>query len=74
MGLLENIKNTNLGFKGNKPQFNAETSSSTLHNTSSVNGKPYISRNPSTLDEQDTTNTSKYNSSRGKRYLDNLPK
>lgn len=74
MGLLDLLPTSNLGWKGQKPPFNAETPNSTLHDTSSVNDIPPITRNPSQLDEGDPTNTSKYRNATGKKYTDNLPR
>jgi len=70
MGLLDNISKMLLGYKGEKPNFNAETKTSTLHNQSSTIGDPKITRNPSILDEADTLNTSKYRATSGKKYTD----
>lgn len=74
MGLIDLLKTSILGWKGEKPPFSGETISSTLHNQSSINDKPDIKKEPSKLDEGDTNNKSKYNSSRSKRYLDKLPR
>jgi hypothetical protein len=73
MGLLQNISKT-LGFGGTKPNFNAESKTSTLHNLSSSTGNPKVKRNPSILDETDTLNNNKFKSSKGQKYNDNLPK
>lgn len=72
MGLLDNISKMLLGYKGQKPSFNAETKISTLHNQSSTIGDPKITRNPSILDEADSLNTSKYRASSGKKYSDQI--
>ena len=74
MGLLDNISKMLLGYKGQKPNFNAETKISTLHNLSSTSGDPKITRNPSLLDEADTLNTSKYKSTKGRKYSDQILK
>lgn len=74
MGLLEKITETQLGYKGKKPQFDAETLNSTLHNQSSNLGIPNISRIPSILDENDPNNKNIYKSKSGEGYIDNLPK
>lgn len=74
MGLLDLLPTSPLGYKGQKPQFDAETPGSTLHDTSSVNGIPSITANPSRLDEGDALNTSKYRSATGQKYVDNLPR
>lgn len=74
MGLLENLSKMLLGLKGQKPNFNAETKTSTLHYQSSTLGDPKIIRNPSILDETDTMNKNKFRSSAGQKYTDNLPK
>ena len=74
MGLLDNISKMLLGYKGQKPNFNAETKISTLHNQSSTIGDPKITRNPSLLDEADTLNTSKYKSTKGRKYSDQILK
>jgi hypothetical protein len=73
MGLLQNISKT-LGFGGTKPNFNAETKTSTLHNLSSTIGEPKIIRNPSILDETDALNKNKFRSVKGQKYTDKLPK
>jgi hypothetical protein len=70
MGLLDNISNMALGYRGQKPNFNGETKTSTLHYQSSTIGNPTIKRNSSILDETDTLNTSKYKSTRGRKYTD----
>jgi hypothetical protein len=72
MGLLDNISKMLLGYKGQKPNFNAETKTSTLHNQSSTIGDPKITKNPSILDEADTLNTSKYKAASGKKYSDQI--
>jgi hypothetical protein len=73
MGLLQNISKT-LGFGGTKPNFNAESKTSTLHKLSSTIGDPKIIRNPSILDETDALNKNKFRSAKGQKYTDNLPK
>jgi len=73
MGLLQNISKT-LGFGGTKPNFNAESKTSTLHNLSSSTGNPKVKRNPSILDETDTLNNNKFKSGKGQKYTDTLPK
>jgi len=70
MGLIDSITKTLLGYGGVKPNFKGETPTSTLHNRSSTLGNPPIIRNPSLLDEEDSLNTSKYKSQKGKKYLD----
>jgi hypothetical protein len=72
MGLLDNISNMALGYRGQKPNFNGETKTSTLHYQSSTIGNPTIKRNSSILDETDTLNTSKYKSTRGRKYTDQI--
>ena len=72
MGLLDFLPKMRLGFQGAKPKFNAEDKISTLHNQSSTIGQPTITRNPSILDENDSLNTSKYKSGKGKKYSDQL--
>jgi hypothetical protein len=72
MGLLDNISNMALGYRGQKPNFNGETKTSTLHYQSSTIGNPNIKRNSSILDETDTLNTSKYKSTRGRKYTDQI--
>ncbi len=74
MGLLENLGKMLLGLKGQKPNFNGEAKGSTLHYNSSTLNDPKITRRSSILDETDAFNTSKYKSTKGKGYLDNLPK
>lgn len=74
MGLLENLSKMLLGLKGQKPNFNAETPTSTLHFQSSATGDPKIQRPSSKLDEIDGFNTNKYRSRSGGKYTDNLPK
>jgi hypothetical protein len=72
MGLLDNISNMALGYRGQKPNFNGETKTSTLHYQSSTIGNPTIKRNSSILDETDILNTSKYKSTRGRKYTDQI--
>jgi hypothetical protein len=72
MSLLDFLPKMRLGFQGTKPKFNAETKISTLHNQSSTVGDPKIVKNPSILDEADTLNTSKYKSSKGNKYLNQM--
>jgi hypothetical protein len=72
MGLLDSISNMALGYRGQKPNFNGETKTSTLHYQSSTIGNPTIKRNSSVLDETDTLNTSKYKSTRGRKYTDQI--
>jgi hypothetical protein len=72
MGLLDSISKMALGYKGQKPNFNGETKISTLHYQSSTIGNPNIKRNSSILDETDTLNTSKYKSTRGRKYTDQI--
>jgi hypothetical protein len=74
MGLLDNLSKMMLGLKGAKPNFDGETSLSTLHFKSSTIGDPKILRKASLLDEADSTNTNKYKSAKGQTYKDNLPK
>lgn len=70
MGLLDFLPKMRLGFQGNKPSFDAETKTSTLHNQSSTIGDPKYKRNASILDETDSLNQAKYKSLKGKKYLD----
>jgi hypothetical protein len=72
MGLLDSISKMALGYKGQKPNFNGETKTSTLHYQSSTTGNPVIKRNSSILDETDALNTSRYKSITGKKYTDQL--
>jgi hypothetical protein len=72
MSLLDFLPKMRLGFKGAKPKFNAEDKISTLHNQSSTTGNPVYNRNPSILDEADSANSSKYKSTKGKKYSDQL--
>jgi hypothetical protein len=72
MSLLDFLPKMNLGYQGAKPKFNAESKTSTLHNQSSTIGNPSIARNPSILDETDVLNTSKYKSSKGNKYLNQI--
>ncbi len=74
MGLLDNLSKTFLGLGGQKPNFNGETPTSTLHYQSSTTGDPAIKRNSSILDEQDALSRNKFRSSAGLKYQDNLPK
>jgi hypothetical protein len=69
MGLLQNISKV-LGFGGVKPNFDAETKTSTLHNQSSTIGNPKYKRNASILDETDALNNNKFKSGSGKKYND----
>ncbi len=73
MSLLNNISRT-LGFGGEKPRFNTEVKTSTLHYQSSINNNPKIVRKSSILDEGDTFNNNKFKSIKGGKYNDNLPK
>jgi hypothetical protein len=73
MGLLQNISKM-LGYGGEKPSFNGEVPTSTLHNLSSSTGNPKFKRNPSILDETDTLNNNKFKSAKGQKYTDNLPR
>lgn len=72
MGLLQLLSTSLLGFGGNKPKFNAESKTSTLHYQSSTIGEPNIIRNASVLDEQDALNTNKYRSTTGRKYTDQI--
>lgn len=75
MGLLNLLTSgaSQLGYDGNRPPFNGETPGSTLHNQSSINDNPDIVRSPSGLDEDDPNNRSRYRSTPGNKYTDNLP-
>ncbi len=73
MSLLNIISRT-LGFGGEKPRFNTEVKTSTLHYQSSINNNPKIVRKSSILDEGDTFNNNKFKSIKGGKYNDNLPK
>ena len=75
MGLLNLLRGgaSHLGYNGDQPIFNGETLDSTLHNQSSINNHPPITRNPSGLDEDDPNNVSPYRSTIGNKYTDNLP-
>jgi hypothetical protein len=78
MGLYENLSKMLLGLKGQKPNFEGESRTSTLHFKSSTIGDPPFTkgskRKPSILDESDGTNNNVYRSTKGKKYTDNLPK
>ncbi len=66
MGLLNLLKTSLLGWKGQTPPSSQSNSpNSTLHNTSSINGSPTIVQKPSNLDLDGKTPP---------RYLDNPPK
>lgn len=67
MSILDTqLKNSKLGLKGIKPSnMPGASRASTLHNTSSINGKPAIALSPSELD---------LNGKRPVAYLDNPPK
>ena len=68
MGLLDKIKQTKLGYGGEKPTYRADnTKLSPLHNRYSIDGEPKLMGypTPSTLDLGGIT---------PKRYLDNPPK
>jgi hypothetical protein len=73
MGVLQNISRL-LGYGGDQPQFNAEVKTSTLHNRSSINNEPSITRKSSILDEGDTFNVNKFKSTPGQKYNDKLPR
>ena len=74
MGLIDNLSKMLLGLKGQKPKFDGETKTSTLHYKSSTMNDPKILRKASILDEADALNTNKFKSGIGKKYTDNLPK
>lgn len=74
MGLIDLLPTSPLGWKGQKPPGNPEDPNSTLHNQSSINNNPAITKKPSRLDEGDPLNTSKFRNAIGKKYMDNLPK
>lgn len=74
MGLIDLLKTSIFGFKGEKPKYDGGDATSTLHYQSSINNKPSISKLPSILDEDDSHNTAKYRSTPGERYIDKLPK
>lgn len=75
MGLLQLLIQgvSTLGYNGNQPPIVATPPNSTLHNQSSINDNPDITRSPSGLDEDDPNNTSPFRSVNGQRYIDNLP-
>jgi len=73
MGLLDDLSKMALGYKGQQPKFNAETKTSTLHYQSSTIGNPKLKNyKPSSLDEVDILNTSKYKSVGGRKYIDQI--
>lgn len=74
MGLYENLSKMLLGLKGQKPKFDGESRTSTLHYQSSTIGDPKIIKKPSILDETDAMNNNKFKSGKGKKYTDNLPR
>lgn len=85
MGLLNLLPTSPFGFGGNRPVFSiAPNPPASLHETYSVDGTPRITLAstlpgnpvplPSKLDERDPSNTSKFKSKKGFRYIDNLPK
>lgn len=85
MGLIDLLPNSRLGLGGSKPEFGTlPKPPGSLHDTYSVDGKPKVTMvslngsavlpQPSTLDESDPNNISKYKSRKGQRYIDNLPK
>lgn len=66
MGLLNLIKKSLLGWGGQTPPSSQSNNpNSTLHNTSSINGTPFIGKKPSRLDLDGVTPP---------KYLDNPPK
>lgn len=65
MGIIDNQLASRFGNKGQKPFYTPESKTSTLHNSSSINGMPNIKRKPSNLD---------LNGKTPKKYTDNLPK
>jgi hypothetical protein len=79
MGLYDNLSKMLLGLKGQKPNFEGESKTSTLHNKSSTINDPkftgrYAKLNPSILDETDALNKNKFRSAKGQKYTDKLPK
>lgn len=77
MGLREKIKDTNLGYKGGKPNDFTLGPGSPLHDTTSVDGKPPFSSYISPVIRRQTP--SKLGPKRPPRstppkYLDNPPK
>lgn len=66
MSILKTQLKSNLGLKGatQRPVAGSQPGS-TLHNTSSINGKPTIKRSPSKLDLDGKT---------PKKYTSNLPR
>jgi hypothetical protein len=66
MSIIKNQLKSTLGLKGETqtPRIGS-VPGSTLHNTSSINGTPVITRTPSELD---------LNGKLPKKYTDNLPK
>jgi hypothetical protein len=75
MGLLNLLLGggSTLGWNGNRPPYPPPSPTSTLHNESSINDRPDITKTPSGLDEDDPNNNSRYRSTNGNRYIDNLP-
>ena len=74
MGLLDLLATSNLGLDGVTPvKIPSANPASTLHYQSSINDKPDITQNPSTLD---LDGTKPVVSPTGQKlpYLDNLPK
>lgn len=66
MGLLANIKKMRLGLGGETPEVTpGSLKSSTMHNTSSVNGVPPLKKGMPSLLDLDAQNPPK--------YLDNPP-
>lgn len=66
MSIIKTQLKSKFGYEGKKPaKWPGSDKGSTLHNTSSINNKPAISRTPSSLDLDGKT---------PKKYLDNPPK
>ena len=74
--ILGQEKNSILGNGGITQPQTPQLVVSKLHNEYSINGNPNQKGkpNPSSLDENDIINTSRYRSTSGNKYTDNLPK
>lgn len=70
-GLKDKITETNLGYKGGRPIDFELGPNSTLHNTTSVDGKPPFSSYASPVIKSKTP--TKIGFKQGPKYLDNLP-
>ena len=85
MGLIDLLPTSKYGMGGLRPNFDISPKPpGSLHDTYSIDGNPQVRLmstlpgnpipQPSKFDEMDASNTSKYKSRQGQKYMDNLPK